>query len=299
MAGIRTARRYIFPQGRFTLGMRASRIIQHANAYLLIAAFLFFALLPVFWMFSNAFKTLEQMRITFPIQWIPNPVTLENFADGWRARDWLLHLRNTLMLAVFVLVPTMASCVLAAYAFARMRFPGSELLMMLNISLMLMPDFVTMVPRFVMMARMGWVGTWLPAIIPSMLALNPAMVFVLRQFFRAIPNELSEAARLDGCNDLGILWRIIIPLSKPILALQIVIVTAWAWNDLLFPLLYLKDKSMQTLTLAMMGFIGSRGDTQWGPMMAMSVLVSLPMMALSYYGQRYFTEGFTLTGIKG
>ncbi len=299
MAGAFLVRRSRTPGSGFVLGMRASRIIQHAIAYILIAVFLAIALMPLAWMFSGAFKTLEQMRITFPIQWIPNPVTLQNFADGWQERNWLLNLRNTLMLAVFVGVPTMTSCTLAAYAFARMRFPGSEFFMLLNISLMLIPDFVTMVPRYVLMARMGWIGTWLPAVVPSMLALNPAMVFVLRQFFRAIPNELSEAARLDGSNELGIYWRIILPLSKPILALQIVLITSWAWNDLLFPLLYLKDQSMQTLTLAMMGFIGIRGDTRWGQMMAMSVLVSLPMMGLSYYGQRYFTEGFTLSGIKG
>ena len=299
MAGAFLVRRSGTPGSGFVLGMQASRIIQHSIAYILIAVFLAIALMPLAWMFSGAFKTLEQMRITFPIQWIPNPVTLQNFADGWQERNWLLHLRNTLMLAVFVGVPTMTSCTLAAYAFARMRFPGSEFLMLLNISLMLIPDFVTMVPRYVLMARMGWIGTWLPAVVPSMLALNPAMVFVLRQFFRAIPNELSEAARLDGSNELGIYWRVILPLSKPILALQIVLIISWAWNDLLFPLLYLKDKSMQTLTLAMMGFIGTRGDTRWGQMMAMSVLVSLPMMGLSYYGQRYFTEGFTLSGIKG
>ena len=299
MAGAFLVRRSGTPGSGFVLGMRASRIIQHAIAYILIAVFLAIALMPLAWMFSGAFKTLEQMRITFPIQWIPNPVTLQNFADGWQERNWLLNLRNTLMLAVFVGVPTMTSCTLAAYAFARMRFPGSEFFMLLNISLMLIPDFVTMVPRYVLMARMGWIGTWLPAVVPSMLALNPAMVFVLRQFFRAIPNELSEAARLDGCNELGIYWRVILPLSKPILALQIVLIVSWAWNDLLFPLLYLKDQSMQTLTLAMMGFIGIRGDTRWGQMMAMSVLVSLPMMGLSYYGQRYFTEGFTLSGIKG
>ena len=299
MAGISAARRGRAQGGGFLIGMRTSRYIQHSIAYVIIAIFLLISLMPLGWMISAAFKTLEQMRITIPIQWIPNPVTLENFVDGWAARDWMLNLRNTLMLAVFVGVPTMISCTLAAYAFARMRFPGSEALMLLNISLMLIPDQVTLVPRFVMMARMGWVGTWLPAIIPSMLALNPAMIFVLRQFFRAIPNELSDAARIDGCNDLGIFWRIIVPLSKPILALQIVLITSWAWNDLLFSLLYLKHKSMQTLMLAMQGFIGTRGDTKWGPMMAMSVLMSLPMMVLAYYGQRYFTEGFTLSGIKG
>ena len=297
MAGLSTTR----DQGLdgVYLGMRSRRVIQYAIAYLLIAAMLVIALMPLAWMFGTSFKTLEQMRITVPIQWIPNPVTFENYVDGWASRDWLHFLRNTLMLAVFVGIPTMLSCTLAAYAFARMKFPGSEALMLLNISLMLIPDQVTLVPRFVMMARMGWVGTWLPAIIPSMLALNPAMVFVLRQFFRAIPNDLSDAARIDGCHDLGIFWRIVLPLSKPILALQIVLITSWAWNDLLFSLLYLKDKSMQTLTLAMQGFIGLRGDTAWGQMMAMSVLMSLPMMILAYYGQRYFTEGFTLSGIKG
>ena len=299
MAGISAAKRGNQQRGGFYIGMRASRYIQHSIAYVLIALFLIMSLMPLGWMFSAAFKTLEQMRITVPIQWIPNPITLQNFIDGWGARDWLLSLRNTLILAVYVGVPTMASCTLAAYAFARMKFRGSEALMLLNISLMLIPDQVTLVPRFVMMARMGWVGTWLPAIIPSMLAINPAMVFVLRQFFRAIPNDLSDAARIDGCNDLGIFWRIVVPLSKPILALQVVFIISWAWNDLLFSLLYLKDRSMQTLTLAMQGFIGTRGDTRWGPMMAMSVLMSLPMMVLSYYGQRYFTEGFTLSGIKG
>ncbi len=297
MAGLSTTRDQ--RMGGFYLGMRSRRALQHTIAYLLIAAMLVIALMPLAWMFGTSFKTLDQMRITVPIQWIPNPVTLENYVKGWAARDWLHYLRNTVFLAVFVGIPTMLSCTLAAYAFARMKFPGSEALMLINISLMLIPDQVTLVPRFVMMARMGWVGTWLPAILPSMLALNPAMVFVLRQFFRAIPNDLSDAARIDGCHDLGIFWRIVLPLSRPILALQIVLITSWAWNELLFALLYLKDKSMQTLTLAMQGFIGIREDTAWGQMMAMSVLMSLPMMVLAYYGQRYFTEGFTLSGIKG
>ncbi|MEM7530631.1 MAG: carbohydrate ABC transporter permease [Chloroflexota bacterium] len=285
--------------GRFFIGMKTQRFILHTVAYLLIAGMLIIALMPLVWMISTAFKTVEQLRVTVPIQWIPNPITVENFVDGWQAKDWTLYLNNTLLLALFVGVPTMLSCTIAAYAFARMQFRGREILMLLNISLMLIPDTVTLVPRFVLMARLGWVGTWLPAIIPSMLAINPGMIFVLRQFFRAIPDELSGAARIDGCGELGIFWRIVVPLSKPILALQVVLILSWAWNDLLFSLLYLKRGDMQTLTLAMQGFIGIRGDTAWGQMMAMSVLMSLPMMALSYYGQRYFTEGFTLSGIKG
>ncbi len=221
---VRTMRDGSLQGGGFYIGMRARRVIQHSLAYVLIAAMLIIALMPLAWMFSTSFKTVEQLRIAVPIQWLPTPVTFENFVEGWAARDWLLYLRNTLLLALFVGVPTMISCTLAAYAFARMKFPGCEALMLLNISLMLIPDQVTLVPRFVMMARLGWVGTWLPAIIPSMLALNPGMIFVLRQFFRAIPNELSDASRIDGCRELGIFWRIILPLSMPILALQVVLI---------------------------------------------------------------------------
>jgi len=274
-------------------------MIRHTVVYLLIALMLIIALMPLAWMIGTSFKTLDQMRVTIPIQWIPNPVTFENYAKGWQARDWMLYLRNTLFLAVLVTVPSLLSCTLAAYAFARMKFPGREALMLVNISLMLIPGQVTLVPRYVIMARLGWVGTWLPAFVPALLAINPGTIFVLRQFFRAIPEELSDAARIDGCGELGIFWRIVLPLSKPIVALQVVGLVSWAWNDLLFPLLYLKDKSMHTLTLAMQGFVGIRGDTRWGAMMAMSVLMSLPMMALSFYGQRYFTESFTLSGIKG
>lgn len=286
-------------QRGFQVGIRVGRYLEHGVAYICIIAILMIALMPLAWMISTSFKTVEQLRVTMPIQWIPNPITFENYVKGWAARNWIMYLRNTLFLAISVGVPILFSCTLAAYAFARMKFRGRDLLFLLNICLMLIPMHVTMVPRFVIMARLGWVGTWLPAIVPHMLAINPDIIFVLRQFFRAIPEELSDAARIDGCSELGILWRIILPLSKPILALTAVNVTAWAWNDLLFPLLYLKKESMQTLTLAMQSFIGVRGETSWGPMMAMSVLMSLPMIALSYIGQRHFTESFTLSGLKG
>jgi len=280
-------------------GMRTSRSIAHVLVYIICIVWLTIALLPLAWMISTAFKTVEQMRITLPIQWIPNPITLANFPAGWAAKPWVMHVRNTLFLAVSVGVPIMISCSLAAYAFARLKFRGREAFFLINICLMLLPGQVTLVPRFVMMAKLGWVGTWLPALVPHFLAINPATIFVLRQFFRAIPEDLSDAARIDGCSELGIFWRIILPLSKAILALQALGIVAWAWNDLLFALLYLKKPDMQTLTLAMQSFIGERGEVHWGPMMAMSVVISLPMMVIAFFAQRYFTETFTLSGMKG
>lgn len=287
------------PKHGIRLGIRTTRYVQHAFVYVCIALFLVLSLMPLGWMLSTSFKTLDQLRVTVPIQWLPKPATLQNYVDGWAARDWPKCLRNTLFLAVGHGGSMLASCTLAAYAFARMRFRGRDTLMLITISLMLIPAQVTMVPRFVVMARLGWVGTWLPAIVPALLATNPGSIFMLRQFFRSIPDELSDAARIDGCSELGIFWRIVLPLSKPVIALIAVGTTAWAWNDLIFSMIYLKKEEMQTLTLAMQSFIRERGETPWGAMMAMSVLISLPMMLLSYIGQRYFTESFTLSGIKG
>jgi multiple sugar transport system permease protein len=150
--------------------------------------------------------------------------------------------------------------------------------MLLNISLMLFPYQVTMVPTFVLMSKLHWIGTWLPGVVPFAFAASPWYVFLLRQFFRAIPEELSDAARIDGCGDLGILSRIILPLSKPVLALMVATHVTWCWNELLFPLLYFKDEQHRTLTLAMQNFIQARGATDWGPMMAMALLIALPMV---------------------
>jgi multiple sugar transport system permease protein len=283
----------------FKLGVRDTQRVTHTFVYILVLIWLVVALLPLAWMISTSLKTLEQLRVTMPVQWIPNPITLANYAKGWAAKPWLTYTRNSLFLAVSTGVPIIVSCSLAAYAFARMRFRGRELLFIVNLCLMLLPGQVTLVPRFVMMAKLGWIGTWLPALVPHLMAINPAVIFVLRQFFKAIPADLSDAARIDGCGEIGIFWRIVLPLSKAIIALQALGVIAWAWNDLLFSLLYLKKPAMQTITLAMQSFIGIRGDVSWGPMMAMSVAVSLPMMILSYYAQRYFTETFTLSGIRG
>jgi multiple sugar transport system permease protein len=256
-------------------------------------------ILPFAWMISTSLQTPEQLRVTLPIQWIPKPPTLENFTMGLSRQPWLRYLRNTLIWAIASVIPLIISCTLVGYAFARMRFRGRDALMLLNISLMLLPYQVTMVPTFVLMSKLGWIGTWLPGVVPFMFAASPWYVFLLRQFFRAIPEELSDAARIDGCGDLGILWRIILPLSKPVLALMVATHVTWCWNELLFPLLYFKDEEHRTLTLAMQTFIQSRGATDWGPMMAMALLIALPMVFVYYVSQRQFVQSFALSGITG
>lgn len=284
------------------LGMRTTRRLGNLVAYVCILGFLALVLLPLFWTASTSLKTPDQVRSTVPIRWIPTPLYPENYRVGWAAQPWLKYLGNTLRWAVGTSIGLLISVTLPAYAFARMKFRGREALMFLNIILMLLPYQVTMIPVFMLNSKLGWVGSWNPVMVPCFLAAAPHLVFMLRQFFRTIPMELSEAARIDGCNELSIIWHIILPLTKPALAIIVVGNFQWAWSDLLTSLIYFRDPAHMTLVLGMQTFIDetTHGTTVlWGPLMAMSVVWALPMVVLFYFSQRYFVKTFTLVGITG
>lgn len=285
---------------RFRRGRKASGRVTNAFAYLCILIFLTMALLPMAWMLSTALKTEDQIRISMPVQWIPKPATLENFVTGWKAdSNWLLYFRNTVYWALVSSVGLVFSSTLVGYAFARMQFPGREALMFLNIALMLLPGQVTMIPTFLIWARVDLVGTWWPVTVPFFLLASPYYVFLMRQFLRTIPMELSDAARIDGCNEFGIFWRIVVPLTKPAIAVLVAGHITWCWNALLTSLIYLKDNQHRQLILALRGFIGERARVGWGPLMAMSVLVALPVIVVYFFMQRYFVQAFILSGVKG
>ena len=292
----------IVTRRRLRLGMSASRRLGQGAAYVLIAGFLVFSLMPLAWMVSTSLKTPEQVVVTVPIQWIPKPLYPQNYAKGWLAQPWLQYLSNTLQWAGGTTIGLLISVTLAAYAFARMRFPGREGLMFFNIVLMLLPGQVTMIPVFLLNSRLGFVGTWKPVLVPCFLAAAPQLVFMMRQFFRTIPMELSEAARIDGCSEIGIIWHVILPLTRPALAVLVMGNVMWAWSDLLTSLIYFRDKAHMTLVLGMQTFIYNTGHgtlVVWGPLMAMAVVWALPMVVLFYLTQRYFTQTFTLAGITG
>ena len=300
MSSINTAKSKPLGLHGFRLGKKASHIISQTLAYIAIAIFLIVALMPTAWMVSTSLQGEDQIRIRVPIQWIPNPATLENYRAGWQYdRNWALYFRNSIFYAVGSSIGLVISCTLAGYAFARMRFPGREALMYINIGLMLLPGQVTMIPRFIMFARMNLVGTWWPVMIPFYLACAPYYVFLMRQFLRAIPMELSDAARIDGCNELGIFWRIIVPLTKPAIAVMVAGHVTWTWNNLLTALIYMKPINMRPIILGLQSFIGVRGQVGWGPLMAMSVLTAIPIVFVYFFLQRYFVQAFMLTGLKG
>ncbi len=280
-------------------GMKTEQLVKKVVSYGLIVLLLLVILIPLVWVISISFQTGDQLRIRIPIQWIPNPVTLQNYIDGFNAEPWLFYLRNNLIWGAGSLVGLLISTTLVAYAFARMNFRGKNFLFMINILLMLLPDQVTMVPKFIMFARLGWIGTFLPVIVPAFFAYAPSHTFMLTQFFRTIPRDLSEAARIDGASEFQILWHIILPLSKPIMAVVVVFHLTWIWSDYLTPLIYLSSPKTEPIVLGLQDFIGIRGQIGWGPLMAMSFLTAIPVVVLYFFVQRYFAESFVLSGMKG
>jgi multiple sugar transport system permease protein len=251
---------------------------------------------PFAWMVSTSVKT-GASSIAIPPQWIPNPVVLSNYPTALDKIHFPTALRNTLIYAVPAVFGTVLSCSLVAYGFARVRWPGRDIVFLVLLATMMLPGQVTFIPLYVIFAKLGWVGTFLPLIIPTFLG-NPFFIFLLRQFFLGIPAELSDAARIDGAGELRILTRIIVPLSWPALITVGLFTFMDKWTDFFGPLIYLRDPALQPLSLAIQTF-QSAHKTDWPLSMAASVAITAPLVVIYFFAQRKFIEGITLTGIKG
>lgn len=221
----------------------------------------------------------------------------ENYARAFEMMDFVQNLRNTLFVCVAVVLGTLASCSLTAYSLARIPWRGRTALFFFCIATMMVPYQVTLIPLFAVYSRLGWVGTFLPLIIPYLFG-TPFYIFLLRQFFLGIPQDLSAAARIDGCSELGAFAHIIVPLSKPALATTALFMFLFQWADFLNPLIYLQDDRHYTLAIALQQF-QSQHESAWGPLMAMSTVITLPIIALFFLTQRTFIQGITMTGLKG
>lgn len=258
------------------------------------AGLLFF--LPFFWLLSTSLKESSQI-FTLPPVWIPDPLLWQNYPEALGYFPFLLQLRNTLVIAVSAVMLTLISSVLVAYSFSRLRWHGRDILFFAMLSTMMLPYQVTMIPLFIIFRTVGWVNTLLPLIVPHAFGV-PFFIFLLRQFFLSLPRELDDAAIIDGCSELGVLWRIILPLSKPALATVALFQFLGSWNDFLGPLIYLNDPSKYTLSLGIQVFISTTG-VEWGQMMAVTTVLTVPVVVLFFFTQRTFIQGIALTGIKG
>jgi multiple sugar transport system permease protein len=263
-------------------------------AMAILAAVSIFILFPAAWMLSTSLKPTDQVALT---NWIPHPIVWSNYATAWTAIPFTTYTINTTLYATFVVCAEVASSALVAYGFAKLRFPGRNLLFGMVLATMMIPGMVTMIPQYVMFAKLHWVGTYLPLTVPHMFG-SAFFIFLLRQFFMGVPEPLSEAARIDGASELWIWWRIILPLSKPALATVAMFSLEGAWNDYLGPVLYLNDAKLYTLQIGLAMF-KSTSDVQWQHLMAASIIVMLPIIVLFSAFQRYFVEGAAVSGLKG
>jgi ABC-type glycerol-3-phosphate transport system permease component len=268
-------------------------------ALLIVLSLLF--LLPFIWMVSTSLKTDPQVYRVPPI-WIPNPVRWLNFPEALTALPFPSYFVNTMKIAVPATIGTLLSSALTAYGFSRIRWPERDALFYICVATMMIPFQVQMIPLFVTFKKLGWINTYWPLIAPTFFA-SPFSVFMLRQFFLTIPQELSDAARIDGCSEFGIFLRIILPLAKPALAVVALFTFMWAWSDYLGPLIYVNQVSKFTVALGLQQlqatFHSANQKLVWPYLMAASTAAIVPVLFLFFFAQRTFIEGISLTGIKG
>jgi multiple sugar transport system permease protein len=288
--------------GQFTgISWRQSRRRQEqvgkAIALLVLCAIAVLFIVPLLWMFVTSLKPLQDV---FNPTWIPRPAVWANYPAALTSSPFALYFRNTLIITAVSVIGNVLSSSLVAYSFARLRYPGRELVFTLVLATLLLPGIVTLVPTYILFSKMHWVNTFLPLTVPSFLGGGAFNIFLLRQFFRGLPFELSEAARIDGAGELRIWWQIVLPLSIPILTAIAIFSFQGAWEDYLSPLIYLNTATKWTLQLGLTTFeAGGGGLPLWNYMMAASLVIMLPVLIVFFIAQRWFIESVAISGIKG
>jgi multiple sugar transport system permease protein len=271
---------------------RMSKGIAYFICSLIAIAFVF----PLYWMVSTSLKTDAEVFLVPPSLW-PANAQWQNYPAATTYIPFWGYMLNTFIICALTIIGTVVSCSLIAYGFARVHWPGRNVFFVVYLSTIMLPPQVTMIPLYIVFRYLGWVGTMWPLVVPAFFG-NVVYVFLLRQFFMTIPNELSDAARIDGANEFGIFRRIMLPLVKPALASVALFTFVATYRDFLGPLIYLTDETQWTISLGLKMFQNMYG-LQWQLMMAASALTMVPMIILFFLTQRTFIEGIALTGIKG
>lgn len=256
-----------------------------------------FVLAPIIWMLSTSLKS-EGSVLLMPPQWIPHPLQWKNYADALDFMDGGRVFGNTLFIVVLSIIGQLIASTLAGFGFARIQVPGREVLFILVLTGFMLPVQVTLIPQFILFSHLGWIDTYYPLIVPEFMG-APFFIFLARQFFLTLPAEMDEAARIDGCGYFGIYWRIILPMSKPLLGIIAIQTFMNAWNDFLRPLIFLHTASKYTLALTLQNFTADYGMTPWHLLMAATLMALLPCIALFFLAQRYFIQGIVISGVKG
>ncbi|CAN1548213.1 UgpE ABC-type sugar transport system, permease component [Fimbriimonadaceae bacterium] len=268
---------------------------------LLVLAFLF--ALPLVWMVVTSLKPLDE-TMTSPPKWIPDKIQVSNYSDavtyGSKELGYIPFLRyaqNSVLLAILCITGSVISNSLVGYAFGCLEWKGKRWLFALTLATMMVPGPILIVPLYKLFRDFGWIGTFRPLWVPTFFG-SAFNIFLLRQFFMAIPKELSEAAVLDGASPFGVFLKVIIPLAKPALTVVAVFTFLWSWNDFLGPLLYLTDQRNFTVSLGLQAFQNQHTGTPWNLLMAASLMVIAPVIVVYFVAQKAFVQGISTTGLK-
>lgn len=268
--------------------------------YLVLGCIALIMLYPLIWLVGASFKSNSEIFSSAGF-W-PQRLEFGAYAAGWKTSTeytFATYFLNSFLITIPKIIVTVISCVLVAYAFARFEFWGKKLMFGIMVSTMMLPLIILRMPQYLMFRELGWLDTYLPLIVPSAFATDTFFVFMLVQFLRAIPRDMEEAALIDGCNALQLLWYIIVPMLKPAIISVIVFQFIWTMNDFMGPLIYLASVENYPVSLALKMSIGATEEVEWGNVIAISVVALLPSIAVFFAAQKHFIEGATTSGVKG
>lgn len=277
--------------------MKSKKKISKSIIYIILLFISFVCLVPFYWMIRSSLMDTSQI-FTMPPIWIPKPIKFSNYKEALTMLPFGRYFLNTLFVVVFTVLGTVITSSLCAYSFSRIEWKGRDTVFGILLTAMMIPFAVTLIPTFIGWQKLGVVNSYAPLIVPAWFGGGVFNVFLLRQFFRTIPKELDEAARIDGAGHFTIYSKIIMPLSKPSLIVVSLFSFMGSWNDFLGPLVYLNDGDKFTLSLGLMQFQGMY-SAQWQYMMAAATVVLIPIVIIFFIGQKYFIEGISMSGMKG
>lgn len=289
------------PVSRSAGRIRTRQRLQRGLLYVLaiFLTFLFFG--PFLWSISSSLKWPTEIYV-FPPKLLPESPRWSNYVTVWTQVPFATFYVNTILITVFSVIGSVVSSTLIAYGFARFEFPGRNVLFIIVIATLILPEEVTLVPRFIMYRELKWLDTFLPLTVPAYFGASAFFIFLLRQFMLTIPRELDEAAEIDGANSLRILLSVLLPVLMPALATMAIFAFLFNWNDFIHPLIYLRSTENYTLSLGLRFFqqaAETGGEPQEPYLMAASLMVTIPPILVFIFAQRYFVRGIVLSGIKG
>jgi multiple sugar transport system permease protein len=279
-----------------TVRKDASRIVKKLGLTVLMMALAVCTVSPFLWMLSASFKIPADI-FQYPIEWIPSSWNLENYSTVWGGKyKFILYYWNSIKITLWTVAGSLITSSLAGFAFAKLNFKGRDQLFLLYLATMIIPSQVLLVPRFIVFDQLGLVNSHLAIILPGMFTVFGT--FVMRQFFITLPNELLEAAKVDGSGYWRMYWQICLPLAKPALVSLLILTFTWHWNEYDNPLIFLRDRDLYTLPIGLTNFVDENG-TDYTLMMAASVSALIPLIVVVAFFQRWFVEGIANTGLKG